>query len=296
MNFAVGSRDNASSQEHRRRNPFTVSGVVSGLVAAALVSSATLVNAQSGASPAAAPAPTATAKKTAAAKPAAGKTATPSAKEQGSYAIGVSVGENLSRAKVGPDQISVEKVSEGIRDTLAGKAKMSQEYQSQIMALIQGARLSAAEPNHKKAEAFLATNGKAPGITTTASGLQYKVITPGSGDSPKATDQVQVNYTGKLLDGTVFDASERHGGPATFGVNQVIPGWTEALQLMKPGAKYQLWIPPKLAYDVDSPPTIPPGSLLVFDVELVGIKPPAAAPAGPAGGAAHPAIPPQPPK
>ena len=279
----------------RSRNPFTVSGVVSGLVAAALVSSATLVNAQSGASPAAAPAPTATAKKTAAAKPAAGKTATPSAKEQGSYAIGVSVGENLSRAKVGPDQISVEKVSEGIRDTLAGKAKMSQEYQSQIMALIQGARLSAAEPNHKKAEAFLATNGKAPGVTTTASGLQYKVVAPGSGDSPKATDQVQVNYTGKLLDGTVFDASEKHGGPATFGVNQVIPGWTEALQLMKPGAKYQLWIPPKLAYDVDSPPTIPPGSLLVFDVELVGIKPPAAAPAaGPSG--AHPAIPPQPPK
>ena len=290
MNFAVGSRDNASSQEHRRRNPFTVSGIVSGLIAAALVSGATLVNAQNGAAaPAAAPA-AATAKKPAAAKSATAAKA-PSAKEQGSYAIGVSVGENLSRAKVGPEQISVEKVAEGIRDTLAGKAKMSQEYQAQIMALIQGARLSAAEPNHKKAEAFLATNAKAPGVTTTASGLQYKVVTPGSGDSPKATDQVQVNYTGKLLDGTVFDASEKHGGPATFGVNQVIPGWTEALQLMKPGAKYQLWIPPKLAYDVDSPPTIPPGSLLVFDVELVGIKPPAAPAAGPAG--AHPAIPPK---
>jgi FKBP-type peptidyl-prolyl cis-trans isomerase FkpA len=291
MNFAVGSRDNASSQEHRRRNPFTVSGVVSGLIAAALVSGATLVNAQNGAAaPAAAPA-AATAKKPAAAKSTAAKT--PTAKEQGSYAIGVSVGENLSRAKVGADQISVERVAEGIRDSLAGKAKMSQEYQAQIMALIQGARLASAEPNHKKAEAFLATNGKQPGVTTTTSGLQYKVIAPGSGDSPKATDQVQVNYTGKLLDGTVFDASERHGGPATFGVNQVIPGWTEALQLMKPGAKYQLWIPPKLAYDVDSPPTIPPGSLLVFDVELVGIKPPAAAPASPAG-AVHPTIPPPP--
>jgi FKBP-type peptidyl-prolyl cis-trans isomerase len=297
MNFAVGSRDNASSQEHRRRNPFTVSGVVSGLIAAALVSGATLVNAQNGAAaPAAAPA-AATAKKPAA-KPAAAKSTaakTPSAKDQGSYAIGVSVGENLGRAKVGADQVSVERIAEGIRDSLAGKAKMSQEYQAQIMALIQGARLSAAEPNHKKAEEFLAKNGKQPGVITTASGLQYKVIAPGSGDSPKATDQVQVNYTGKLLDGTVFDASERHGGPATFGVNQVIPGWTEALQLMKPGAKYQLWIPPKLAYDVDSPPTIPPGSLLVFDVELVSIKPPAAAPAAPAGGA-HPAIPPQPPK
>jgi FKBP-type peptidyl-prolyl cis-trans isomerase len=296
MNFAVGSRDNASSQEHRRRNPFTVSGVVSGLIAAALVSGATLVNAQNGAAaPAAAPA-AATAKKPAA-KPAAAKSTaakTPSAKDQGSYAIGVSVGENLGRAKVGADQVSVERIAEGIRDSLAGKAKMSQEYQAQIMALIQGARLSAAEPNHKKAEEFLAKNGKQPGVITTASGLQYKVIAPGSGDSPKATDQVQVNYTGKLLDGTVFDASERHGGPATFGVNQVIPGWTEALQLMKPGAKYQLWIPPKLAYDVDSPPTIPPGSLLVFDVELVSIKPPAAAAAP--GGAAHPAIAPQPPK
>ena len=295
MNFAVGSRENTSPTE-RRRNPFTVSRVVSGLIAAALVSSATLVSAQNGAAPAAAPAGTtapATAKKPTAAKSGA-KTADTSPKSQGSYAIGVSVGENLSRAKVGVDQVSVEQIAQGIRDTLAGKAKMSQEYQSQIMALIQGARLSAAEPNHKAAAAFLADNGKKPGIQTTASGLQYKVVTAGSGDSPKATDQVQVNYTGKLLDGTVFDASERHGGPATFGVNQVIPGWTEALQLMKPGAKFQLWIPPKLAYDVDSPPTIPPGSLLVFDVELVAIKPPAAAapPGAPGMGGAHPAIPP----
>ena len=296
MNFAVGSRENTSPMERRRRNPFTVSRVVSGLIAAALVSSATLVSAQNGAAPAAAPAGTtapATAKKPTAAKSGA-KTADTSPKSQGSYAIGVSVGENLSRAKVGVDQVSVEQIAQGIRDTLAGKAKMSQEYQSQIMALIQGARLSAAEPNHKAAAAFLADNGKKPGIQTTASGLQYKVVTAGSGESPKATDQVQVNYTGKLLDGTVFDASERHGGPATFGVNQVIPGWTEALQLMKPGAKYQLWIPPKLAYDVDSPPTIPPGSLLVFDVELVAIKPPAAAapPGAPGMGGAHPALPP----
>jgi FKBP-type peptidyl-prolyl cis-trans isomerase len=297
MNSAVGSRENTSPMERRRRNPFTVSGVVSGLIAAALVSTATLVSAQNGAAPAAAPAGTppasATAKKSTAAKPGA-KTAETSPKSQGSYAIGVSVGENLSRAKVGADQVSVEQIAQGIRDTLAGKAKMSQEYQSQIMALIQGARLSAAEPNHKAAATFLADNGKKPGIQTTASGLQYKVVTAGSGDSPKATDQVQVNYTGKLLDGTVFDASERHGGPATFGVNQVIPGWTEALQLMKPGAKFQLWIPPKLAYDVDSPPTIPPGSLLVFDVELVAIKPPAAAPGpgAPGMGAPHPAMPP----
>jgi FKBP-type peptidyl-prolyl cis-trans isomerase FklB len=291
--------------ERRGRNPFTVTGVVSGLIAAALMSSATLVNAQNGAAPAAAPATApaapATAKKstgTGTTKPgtAAGKEDT-SPRAQGSYAIGVSVGENLSRAKVSAEQVSVEKIAQGIRDSLAGKAKMSQEYQSQIMALIQGAHLSAAEPNHKAAAAFLAENGKKPDVKTTASGLQYKVLSAGSGDSPKPTDQVSVNYTGKLLDGTVFDASERHGGPATFPVNGVIPGWTEALQLMKPGAKFQLWIPPKLAYDVDSPPTIPPGSLLVFDVELVSIKPPApaAAPGAPGAGAAmHPAVPPPP--
>jgi FKBP-type peptidyl-prolyl cis-trans isomerase len=290
MNCAVGSREN-SPMEQRRRNPFTVTAVVSGLVAAALVSNATLVNAQNGAAPAAAPtgqtAP-ATAKKSTTKAGGAAKSAEASPKSEGSYAIGVSVGENLSRAKVSPDQVSVERIAQGIRDTLAGKTKMSQQYQTQIMALIQGARSTAAEPNHKAAAAFLAENGKKPGVTTTGSGLQYKIVTPGSGGSPKPTDQVSVNYTGKLLDGTVFDASERHGGPATFLVNGVIPGWTEALQLMKPGAKYQLWIPPKLAYDVDSPPAIPPGSLLVFDVELVSIKP---APATPP---VHPQIAPPP--
>jgi FKBP-type peptidyl-prolyl cis-trans isomerase len=298
MNFAVGSRENTSPMERRGRNPFTVTGVVSGLIAAALMSGATLVNAQNGAAPAAAPATTpaapATAKKPAATgtKPAAGAKEDTSPKAQGSYAIGVSVGENLARAKVSSQQVSVEKIAQGIRDSLDGKAKMSQEYQSQIMALIQGAHLSAAEPNHKAAATFLAENGKKPDIKTTASGLQYKVLSAGSGDSPKPTDQVSVNYTGKLLDGTVFDASEKHGGPATFPVNGVIPGWTEALQLMKPGAKFQLWIPPKLAYDVDSPPTIPPGSLLVFDVELVSIKPPAPPGAPGAGAAMHPTVPP----
>ncbi len=227
-------------------------------------------------------------------KPAAAKAAAPAAatpKSQGSYAIGVSVGENLRRAKVSNDQVSVERIAQGIRDSLAGKAQMSQEYQSSIMALIQGARSSAAEPNHAAAAKYLADNGKNKDVITTASGLQYKVITPGAGANPKPTDQVSVNYTGTLLDGTEFDASAKHGGPAKFPVNGVIPGWQEALQLMKPGAKYQLWIPPKLAYDLDSPPSIPPGSLLVFDVELVSVAPPAAA-APPPG---HPAIPTAPP-
>jgi FKBP-type peptidyl-prolyl cis-trans isomerase len=282
--------------ERRRRTLMTVTGrAVSGLAVAALMTSTSLVSAQTTPAPAAAaPAAGTAAKKPAtpgAKAPATAGAATP--KSQGSYAIGVSVGENLRRAKVSADAISVERLAQGIRDSLAGKAQMSQEYQSSIMALIQGARSSAAEPNHAAAAKFLADNGKLPGVVTTASGLQYKVVSAGAGEHPKPTDQVSVNYSGKLLDGTEFDASAKHGGPAKFGVNQVIPGWQEALVLMKPGAKYQLWIPPKLAYDLESPPMIPPGSLLVFDVELVSILPPSAAapaPGMPPNG--HPAIPP----
>jgi FKBP-type peptidyl-prolyl cis-trans isomerase FkpA len=288
MNSAVGSPENTSPMERRRRSLVTVTGrAVSGLAVAALLTSTSLVNAQNTPAPAATAAP-------AAKKPAAkaGDAAAATPKSQGSYAIGVSVGENLRRAKVSADAVSVERIAQGIRDSLAGKAQMSQEYQSSIMALIQGARTSAAEPNHAAAAKFLAENGKQPGVITTASGLQYKVISPGAGDHPKPTDQVSVNYTGTLLDGSEFDASAKHGGPAKFPVNGVIPGWQEALVLMKPGAKYQLWIPPKLAYDLDSPPMIPPGSLLKFEVELLSAS---AAPAAPAPGmppTGHPAIPP----
>ncbi|HWW80499.1 MAG TPA: FKBP-type peptidyl-prolyl cis-trans isomerase [Steroidobacteraceae bacterium] len=286
----------------RRPNFLTVTGrAVNGLAVAALLTGAALANAQNAAASkpasaapattAAAPAAGAPAAKKPAAKAPAGAADT-SPKNQGSYAIGVSVGENLRRAKVSPTAVSVEQISQGIRDSLGGKVQMSQEYQTKIMALIQGARTSAAEPNHAAAAAFLAENGKKKDVITTASGLQYKVLSPGTGENPKPTDQVSVNYSGKLLDGTEFDASAKHGGPAKFPVNGVIPGWQEALVLMKPGAKFQLWIPPKLAYDLDSPPTIPPGSLLVFDVELVSIAPPAAA-APPQG---HPSVAPPPPQ
>ncbi len=301
MNFAVGSPENTSPME-RRLNFLTVTGrAVNGLAVAALLTGAALANAQNAAAskpaqaaPAttapAAPAAGAPAAKKPAAKPA-GAAAATTPKSQGSYAIGVSVGENLRRAKVSADTISLEQLTQGIRDSLSGKVQMSQEYQTKIMALIQGARASAAEPNHAAAATFLAENGKKKDVITTASGLEYKVLSPGTGENPKPTDQVSVNYTGKLLDGTEFDASAKHGGPAKFPVNGVIPGWQEALVLMKPGAKFQLWIPPKLAYDLDSPPTIPPGSLLVFDVELVSIAPPAAATPPPG----HPPIPtPQP--
>jgi FKBP-type peptidyl-prolyl cis-trans isomerase len=291
--------------ERRGRITLAVKEAVSGLAVAALLTGATLVNAQTPAAapttsnqPAAAPAAKKSTTGTAAAgaKDKTAGTAAETPRSKGSYAIGVSVGETLRRSKVGPEAISVEKISQGIRDSLSGKVQMSQEYQSQIMELMQGARVAAAEPNHKAADAFLAENGKKKDVVTTASGLQYKVVAAGSGDSPKPTDTVSVNYRGTLLDGTEFDSSAKHGGPATFPVGGVIPGWTEALQLMKPGAKYQLWIPPKLAYDLNSPPTIPAGSLLVFDVELVSVKPPAAPGAGPGGPGAptHPAIAPPP--
>lgn len=121
--------------------------------------------------------------------------------------------------------------------------------------------------------AFLADNGKKPGVVTTASGLQYLVVKSGSGPSPKATDTVKVNYEGKLIDGTIFDSSYQRGEPASFPVNQVIPGWTEALQLMKVGDQWQLFIPANLAYGAQSPsPTIPPNSMLIFKVELLGIQ------------------------
>lgn len=122
-------------------------------------------------------------------------------------------------------------------------------------------------------EAFLAANAKQPGVVTTPSGLQYSVIKSGTGDSPKATDSVTVHYTGTLIDGTVFDSSVQRGVPATFGVNQVIPGWTEALQLMKVGDKWKLFIPSNLAYGPQSPGAgIPANSVLIFEVELLSIN------------------------
>ncbi len=122
-------------------------------------------------------------------------------------------------------------------------------------------------------EAFLAANAKKEGVLTTASGLQYKVIKSGNGESPKLSDTVKVHYHGTLIDGTVFDSSVQRGQPVSFPVGGVIPGWVEALQLMKVGDKWQLFIPAKLAYGDQSPsPTIPPNSVLIFEVELLDIQ------------------------
>jgi FKBP-type peptidyl-prolyl cis-trans isomerase FklB len=220
----------------------------------------------------------------------AGETATAGDKNAVSYSLGVSMGAQLRSNFVAPEAVNSERLAQGVRDALSGKVQMSETHQKNIASLVRSSFEGAADANHRAAAAFLAENGKKPGVTTTASGLQYKVLTAGSGESPKPTDEVTVNYRGTLLDGTQFDSSYDRGQPASFPVGGVIPGWTEALQLMKPGAKYRLFVPPQLAYDLRSRPPIPPGALLLFDVELLSFKaqPAAAAPASGASGAAAP--------
>jgi FKBP-type peptidyl-prolyl cis-trans isomerase FkpA len=208
----------------------------------------------------------------------------PSEKSQVSYALGVSMGEQLHSGGVPADAVSAQRLAQGVHDGILGKAKLEDADKERIQKLLRTSFDALGEANHRAAAKFLAENAKKAGVITTASGLQYKVLTPGSGDSPKINDEVSVNYRGTLLNGTEFDSSYKRNQPANFVVGRVIPGWNEALQLMKPGAKYQLFIPPQLAYDLRSPPVIPPGSLLIFDVELLSAKAPAkpAAPATPA--------------
>ena len=210
-----------------------------------------------------------------AAHSAAGKAGKTDKKDDTSYSLGVSMGEQLRRAQVTPEMVNTAKLGQGVHDALTGKATLTPADQANIREMITSAVTTVADANHHKAAAFLAQNGKKPGVTTTTSGLEYTVLNAGSGESPKGTDEVTVNYRGTLLDGTEFDSSYKRGEPATFQVDRVIPGWTEALQLMKPGGKYKLFIPPQLAYDMRSPPSIPPGSMLIFDVELISAKAPA---------------------
>jgi FKBP-type peptidyl-prolyl cis-trans isomerase len=197
-------------------------------------------------------------------------------KSQGSYSLGLSMGESLRRAAVQPSDISTQRLMQGLHDGLSGKSSFGQQNQVDIRSLIVAARAGAGNKNHAAAHAFLVRNGRKKGVATTASGLQYEVLKAGQGTAPKMGDSVVVNYRGTLLDGTEFDSSYKRGQPATFVVGHVIPGWNEALQLMKPGAKYKIFIPPQLAYDL-SPPMgapIPPGAMLIFDVDLISVQPP----------------------
>ncbi len=191
-----------------------------------------------------------------------------------SYCIGLSVADSLLQQDLGGIDPTV--MAEAISDVFQGKTmKYSPEQANEIIQkYIQEITTSKFEVYKNEGEDFLAENAKKEGVTTTDSGLQYEVIELGTGTKPKNTDTVNVHYHGTLIDGTVFDSSITRGIPATFGVHQVIKGWTEALQLMPVGSKYRLYIPQDLAYGAHPHPggAIKPFMALVFDVELLGIE------------------------
>jgi FKBP-type peptidyl-prolyl cis-trans isomerase FklB len=194
-----------------------------------------------------------------------------------SYMFGLTFGEQMHRAGI-TDQVVLEAITRGIKDGLQGK-KTTPADQRQLQGYVRSVMQAAVAHNQTAAKEFLEHNAHEKGVTTTASGLQYKIIAPGDRKAAAvaATDQVTVQYRGKLLDGSEFDSSYARGAPATFAVNGVIKGWQEALVLMKPGAKWQLFVPPELAYGANPKPGIPGGSLLIFEVEMVGVNSSAAA-------------------
>src|SRR5256714_4318887 len=212
-------------------------------------------------------------------------------KDKVSYSIGLQIGFNLSRQKVDviPDMLAA-----GIKDAIAGKPQLNPDQIKEVMTTfekdMEQKQKEAGDKNKAEDTKFLEENKKKEGVKTTASGLQYKVIKDGNGAQPKKTDTVTVNYRGTLINGTEFDSSYKRGQPATFPVSGVIPGWSEALQLMKVGSKYQLFVPSNLAYGERSVgPDIGANSTLLFEVELLDAK---AAPApAPAGSAAAPKAP-----
>lgn len=204
-------------------------------------------------------------------------------KDKNSYMVGMSMAGNLPEPVV--EELDPAVVGRAVSDILSGKApalsaeeaqELGKAFSERIQSKMQALEKQLAEQNQKEGEEFLAQNRKASGVHVTASGLQYKIGTQGKGPKPKASDTVQVNYEGALLDGTVFDSSYQRGEPATFPLSGVIPGWTEALQLMPTGSKYTFWIPSKLAYGESGAGPIGPNSTLKFEVELLKIEPPAA--------------------
>ncbi len=210
-------------------------------------------------------------------------------KEQVSYVIGMDIGKSIKPIK---DEVDLDTLRRAIDDVVNDKKLlMTDEQMATVMqtfaqkmqakqqeeAVQKQAEMEAQGKKNLQLEAaFLAANSKKPGVVTTASGLQYQVITEGTGPKPKATDRVSVNYAGTLLDGTEFDSSYKRGEPAQFVLGSVVPGWSEALQLMPKGSKYKLWIPAKLGYGETGTPggPIPPNSTLVFDLELLDIAKP----------------------
>ena len=201
-------------------------------------------------------------------------------KDKTSYAIGMDIGNSLKRNNM---ELDADILGKAIKDILTGASPLMTEQEAKVLMTAlqkdlqtrqQEKMKGQGEKNKKDGEAFLAGNKNKEGVKSLASGLQYQVITRGKGKTPKATDTVSVQYKGMLIDGTEFDSSYKRGQPATFPVNGVIKGWTEALQLMQEGATWKLFIPSNLAYGEGGTPGGPigPNAVLIFDVELLSIK------------------------
>lgn len=197
--------------------------------------------------------------------------------DKASYGFGLNVGNSLKSQ--GFPNLNLDALYAGINDAVGGKPERLTKEQiisafTNIQKTMNDAKAKLAAETLKKGEDFLAKNAKNKGVITTATGLQYQIIKNGTGAKPTAEDVVVTNYRGTLIDGTEFDSSYKRNEPVEFPVNRVIPGWTEALQLMPVGSKWKLFIPAKLAYNDFSPtPAIPPNSTLVFEIELLKVKP-----------------------
>lgn len=200
-------------------------------------------------------------------------------KDKASYAIGLNIGRNFKKQNV---DLNAEALMLGVKDAFSGKKPaLSETEEREAMNNLQKEAMekqkAMADKNAAEGKKFLEENKKKEGVKATATGLQYKVIKEGNGPQPKAVDTVTVDYKGTLIDGTEFDSSYKRGQPATFPLNGVIKGWTEGLQLVKTGGKYQFFIPADLAYgERQMGPDIPPNSTLIFEVELKSVQPPAA--------------------
>jgi FKBP-type peptidyl-prolyl cis-trans isomerase FklB len=209
-------------------------------------------------------------------------------KDKLSYSIGMDIGGNLKRGSV---EVDADLLAKGIKDNYGGGKTLLTEdearqaiiaFQKTLMAKQAETMQKLSEKNKADGDKFLAENGKKEGVKTLPSGLQYKETTPGTGKSPKAADTVTTHYKGTLIDGTEFDSSYKRGQPASFQVSGVIPGWTEALQLMKEGAKWQLFVPSNLAYgEKGAGREIGPNATLIFEVELISVKEAGAVPEPP---------------
>lgn len=194
------------------------------------------------------------------------------------YSIGVNIGQSLASQGLLED-VNFEGFIAGMRDEVNGQTRLTMDEMMAAIQIFQQRMVdrqnAEVEANRATSEEFLSANAKKPGVVSLASGLQYQIISSGnaSGAHPTPNDSVLAHYHGTFVDGSVFDSSVDRGEPAQFGVSQVIPGWTEALQLMRPGDKWRLFIPAALGYgEAGSPPVIPPNSALIFDVELLEIR------------------------